>query len=94
MFKSKEEILKEPMGDEYYKGNHPYKIGINKAFKSFAERVEFYKDYKNNEEMLSRGKTKEIWKQYPNRGNIPYNAITLKNYNDWLFDYCFGDVIE
>ena len=84
MFKTKEELLKEPMGKEYHEGTHPYNIAINKAFKSFAERVEFYKKYTDDEESLF-DEQEEIWKKWKKTSRV---------YNYWLFDYCFGDVIE
>ena len=55
--------------------------------------VEFYKKYESNEELLSKEEP-DKWKLYLNKGNIPYNAVTLRDYNKWLFNYCFGDVVE
>ena len=59
--------------------------------------VEFYKRYKfrmENPENPNQGyyllKTEqpEAFKEYINIISVEY-----KNYNNWLFDYCFGDVI-
>jgi len=67
---------------------------INKGFDydSVKSAVEFYKKYSSNEELLSKERP-DIWKLYPYNDNVPYNAITLKEYNEWLFDYTFKDVI-
>jgi len=49
-FKTKEELIKENTGDGFWKGcidshDDAIKDGINKAFNSFKERIDLYKDY-------------------------------------------------
>jgi len=65
-------------------------------FKSFAERIEFYKKYANNPMLYIKDKQEnyKLVKQFV-IGNIfdEMKAIACGfDYNDWLFDYCFGDV--
>jgi len=79
-FKTKEELLSEQNGIK------SYGQGLDDAFKSFAERVEFYKKYKD----LYYTPSQKIWEKY-----IKYHTKHLEiGWKDWLFDYCFGDVIE
>ena len=80
-FKTKEELMKtyNPECDNEKIG---YDIGIYDAFKSFAERVEFYKKYKDWDWC------KELETQWKER-----KEKYIGKWNDWLFDYCFGDVI-
>lgn len=94
-FKTKEDlIIKDTSKDSLeFQYNYGYNLGISDAFKSFAERVEFYEKYSSNEEMLSKEEPK-TWSLYPNRDNTPYDAISLRDYNNWLFDHCFKDVIK
>ena len=59
---------------------------IDFIFKSFAERVEFYKKYEDEPERLKS--ESDAWKEW-------CKTLRIKEaFNDWLFDYCFGDVIE
>ena len=51
--------------------------------KDVKSAVKFYKKYRYNPHWLKM-KYPKVWE------NIPEKAI----YIDWLFDYCFGDVIE
>ena len=61
--------------------------------------VEFYKKYRHNiqkfydeEEDLSNRFLKET-KQEPLK-NLAFALLKKNSFDDWLFDYCFGDVIE
>jgi len=93
MFKTKEE-LKLTENDDPTKMYRLYNKGINDAFKSFAERVEFYKKWKDD--------MYEFWREYHSKLTLKEKkemAVVLEyrafdSYNDWLFDHCFGDVIE
>jgi len=84
MFKTKEELINKYTFPDF---NVPevvsYDAGIKDAFESFAERVEFYKKYKLNTGLI----TEELKNEFKSNGNG-------RKWNDWLFDYCFGDVIE
>jgi len=94
MFKTKEELNKKY---SYSDRNEHYVIEA--CFNSFAERVEFYKTYRRDEKKLLAMK-KDIWiiwndYLYEHSPITKYYGGTYKQmYNDWLLDYCFGDVIE
>ena len=91
-FKTKEELIADKynhgIGLAYQNGEES---GIIIAFKSFAERVKFYKKYRLTYDEDTSGMIflqndyKEIYEEY-RKANYDYNL--------WLFDYCFGDVIE
>jgi len=92
-FKTKEEFNKEhgysDSGENFI---------VNEIFNSFAERVEFYKKYriKHNDKDGFFGTELEqiipdIWEQFwKDRKGL----AKIDEWNDWLFNYCFGDVIE
>jgi len=104
MFKSKEELIKEDLrvmdecsdSDRDGSWNDGIEVGISDAFKSFAERVEFYKKYVHKPvsyvtDKQHNYKTIEqffIGDVYDKMKAVVYNF----NYNDSLFDYCFGDI--
>jgi len=60
--------------------------GVNYAFKSFAERIEFYLEYCSRNDNELDDIPDILYQQYSNS--------TIRHWNDWLFDYCFGEVIE
>ena len=108
-FKTKEELLK-PIDEFYDDQVGGFNSGISKAFQSFAERVELFKKYRYSPDMFANdfpdnewwNKNKNQFKRY-NRTDVParnfyeghYHLKNLVNgFNNWLFDYCFGDVIE
>jgi len=89
--------------------------GVDKAFQSFAERIELHQKYKNKPTTISGAELLE--KEHPEIWNIFTKYCVIRNenqnhkpekihatwtvsflpagfYNDWLFDYCFGDVIK
>ncbi len=79
MFKIKEELI-EKRGLPFYDG---YNKGVEETFKSFAERVEFYKRYRDNPHLF-RMKHNNLW------DSIKDEEV----FEHWLFNYCFKDVIE
>ena len=96
MFKTKEE-LKEEWTD---RDSHDDGVnnGIDVTFDSFAERVDFYKKYRDNKlDLLRRDHEDVYWKWYkyyhshPGHLKLDYMRRT-KLYLDWLFDFCFGDI--
>lgn len=107
MFKTKEELIdKHKAGIENFEINEIscsfdtlYNNGLNKgidiSFKSFAERVEFDKKYRNDVKQFLKDYPKYynnsqlLWNNFRNYSNTDewYN-----DFNDWLFDYCFGDI--
>ena len=67
-----------------------------------ASAVRFYEEYKYHEAML-RDKEKKAWDNWLASDEFKIykweleskNYLVAENwYKDWLFDYCFGDVIE
>ena len=79
MFKTKEELKEEHWNENRYPPNcTSYDEGVNDAFKSFAERVEFYKKYYNNRDKFCQ--------DYPDEWDIKIE------FDWWLFSYCFGDI--
>jgi len=99
-FKTKEELIKYYCKDG---GKHiDSHMMISEIFKSFKERIEFYKKYRDGPDNILRDEHPEVYKLYNEyreelKRRIMYNsvkAIDLHYFNNWLFDYCFGDVIE
>ena len=102
MFKSKEELKETRCGLT--------KVGIDDAFKSFAERKEFYEKYRDKPEYFTKILPRNEWwaknrDEYKKLNNtmIPASRFyeehltlqhLIKGFNNWLFEYCFGDVIE
>jgi len=64
--------------------NGGYQSGIADAFDSFKERIDFFSKYKLNSGNITPHFLQEAWNEYKG----------TNNWNNWLFDYCFGDVIE
>lgn len=76
--------------------------------KDIASAVRFYKYYKDNPNRLFSNEPADIiddfrkWAQerYPNMRTDDFNPMKAMRkyahdiYNDWLFDYCFLDIIE
>lgn len=95
-FKTKEELIHDSECGGF---GEDTRIGISWAFKSFAECVELYKRYKGERYKLMSDKLKLYEKYLASVGNKRYTDGTWvytndEVFNDWLFDYCFGEVIE
>jgi len=96
-FKTKEELIDEcgpKEGDE----DTTWDIGeygkecIKKAFKSFTERIEFYKKYEN----IPNGRDTTGIELFARDFPEIYEHTNFSEagwWNDWLLDYCFGDMI-
>lgn len=100
MFKTKVELIRENNEDSdfgYYHGC--FGAGVRSAFISFSERVEFYKEYKDEWEKLPND-VKFKWQRYSDEFIGGFWNDMMDSYqkrlifNRWLFDYCFEDVIE
>ena len=95
-FKTKEELIRGKVDTDDKVWKHGYSSGIDDSFFFFAERVEFYKKYKSKPDLYIKDKQeKHKWlKQFYLRDIFDKaKAIAYGfEYNDWLFDYCFGDV--
>ena len=95
MFKTKEELIKE-----IKQKNLSTKEGVSIVFKSFAERVEFYKKWAKfgAEPWRIRNEDEELydkWKAYDHKNNWTTGSngeYDVHYYHQWLFDYCFGDI--
>jgi hypothetical protein len=91
MFKSKEELKQKPLrGGNLSESRYQFNCGVDSAFKSFSERIEFYKTYRDNRFGLE--------KEHPEINKIATDYLWVIEkkegwcYNEWLFAYCFGDV--
>ena len=67
-------------------------MAVDECFNSFAERVESYKKYRYNyegfrEDYPKVGIDKKVISHY-------INYDFLLHWDEWLFDYCFGDIIN
>lgn len=72
---------------------------IRERIRSELENKEaFYNKYKDNEKLLCKEQT-EIWRDEwmctieGVNADVYTKEENIKNYNDWLLNYCFGDVI-
>jgi len=101
MFKTKKELIKEnempsenDIDNAYNNGLH---MGVAFAFESFVERINFYTFYKEASGRLQREKPND-YKKFLEHRSGKWHEIGIENWNKdyrkWLFDYCFGDVIE
>jgi len=105
-FKTKEELIKNikkilrGYGDKEaraYEGG--YSDGIDHSFKSFAERVEFYKKYRYEPQTLWDDESElyeKICIKIMGRLTTPisWGKTDREFYRELLFDYCFSDVID
>lgn len=100
-FKTKDELFDEKYGTVTYHNSdqltitqaESYNEGLEDAFKSFTERVEFYKKYK----VIPNGKDTTgvnlFRKDYPEiYAKADFSKLSW--WNNWLFDYCFKDLLE
>jgi len=103
-FKTKEELTKQ-IKEAWFKMLKEERAiptatyGLVLAFESFAERVEFYKKYRDNKYQFEKDYKKQFMVYYKSQMKIidenpdkGYSHLPLIEFNDWLFDYCFGDV--
>lgn len=91
-FKTKEELIKEAkIRDSDGRNLGLADLSIDIAFKSFAERVEFYKRYREGALLLDREKPKVFAKLIY---DLKSSQMSKEEYLDWLFDHCFKDVIK
>ena len=86
-FKTKEELIEI----EKHCLRQPRENATIRAFKSFAERVEFYKKYASRKALFQLEQNDAFKKCLEEISDEKFDVL---HYNGWLFDYCFGDVIE
>lgn len=104
-FKSKKDLMNEKYGIQINTNNwEQEKViesdgfikGLDYAFKSFKERLDFYESYKDNAMVqLSRDHPEAIQnlvKSKPEHFGVDNIILTDKRWNEWLFQYCFGDI--
>ena len=91
-FKTKENL---------YPNGHPvaYCYGIDDAFESFKERVEFYKKYEMNvlrfvEDYPEFREKLDIYIIEGAPCDVTWHMSASEGFKSWLFDYCFGDCID
>lgn len=82
MFKTKEELIKEFVTDSMER-DHGYEQGIKDAFKSIAERIDFYRKYRH--QMV------DFREKYPQL-YFEYEKSKISFFDDWLFNFCFDGV--
>ena len=92
-FKTKEELNKK----HSYPENTTHYV-VEDCFDSFKERIEFFKKYRNqSNDFDDNFELQDLWNKHckirqKEAGiNLPLSMLA---FNDWLFDYCFGDVIQ
>jgi hypothetical protein len=101
-FKTKDD-LKLISYDTYSQGmNTQFNNGIETAFTSFAERVDFYKKYGIGEvadpwNTLRREETELflLFCDYIHKkhGELTYSSeVWVNHYREWLYYVCFGDI--
>jgi len=77
------------MLQKLYSGKEIHYVAFKQ--KDVKSAVEFYKKYRNAPNKLKIIE-QEIWEKFYNSAHLGVDWVDY--YNDWLFDYCFGDVIE
>ena len=99
-FKSKEELLRNKEKNANSRDascfSDSYSNGIEDAFMTFKQRINFYNKYKNcSFVQLGRDQPEalESLKNYleDKFGNEDY-LPSYEQWNTWLFQYCFGDI--
>jgi len=100
-FKSKAELIEECSIERGCELDDT-RICINRAFKSFSERIEFYKRYQMSINLLVdehkdvsikwfSSKEYKLYEKFQESSQDTTNDCFLI-YRDWLFTYCFGDI--
>jgi hypothetical protein len=94
-FKTKKELEDKrfpmlPTNDEEWDHYETYGQGLDDAFKSFAERLEFYRKFSGFLDDDLTQEEKKIKKELVNKWFPDEFKI---EYDDWLFHYCFDGVI-
>jgi len=90
-FKTKEELMKNDGIFRTYYG------GINDAFKSFAEPIDFFRKYQGRPLKLWR-ETNILQKEENCHSLVEVEekfciGSSCINFDSWLFDYCFKHVM-
>ena len=87
----------EPLrGKKLYSSGNGYEFYLHKDVKS---AVEFYKKYRDDGAWKLEKEQPKIYNKWvEDFGEIDEEDIwdfdDFEGYNNWLFDYCFGDVTE
>ena len=102
-FKTKKEFENSIIWSEYGTNDHStgYDEAISDVFKSFTERVAFYKKYRSHGEVYDGWnrfkkhfpKEYESFPKYCKKQNVRVGTeVGEVLWNAWLFDFCFGDI--
>lgn len=76
-----------------------YFMGYEGAMEDIISAIDFYKRYRNERDKLRREEPSVFDKWLYSDEHMNYIDESDKReiniiYNDWILDYCFGDVIE
>ena len=99
-FKTKDDIIKStqsnisPFRERHF--NNGVKEGVDESFKSFDERIRFYKSHCIEETCSVYYGFKQLERMKENEPELfeLWKKQESKTWNEWLFDYCFGDMIK
>lgn len=89
MFKTKEEVASNSTKE--------FAAGVEYTFKSFVERIKFYKKYHNDYKQFLKDFPyieKKSYYLWLNHHNFDNESEHHNEFNCWLFNYCFSDVLE
>ena len=100
-FKTKEDLLRNKEKNANSRDascfSDSYSNGIEDAFMTFKERIEFYNRYRSKQYSFNddypdsyRIYTHEWWKI--KKAIFPNKLENDEIFNVWLFQYCFGDI--
>ena len=95
-FKTKEALIEEfknMFGEHYNKLTHT--DGIRNAFKSFAERINFYDKYYSDYDRFIDDYPDVAKDNFEDLDKPEFDRLyNIKDFNQWLSGYCFGDVTD
>lgn len=91
-FKTREHLHKNIHSKKFPENTLSYDLGIDNAFDSFKERLEFYKRYEDKWDLLMKEESLiyDMWREIV----LSVEIHVMPKYNDWLFNYCFGDILK
>jgi len=88
-FRTKEELKQDKkINYGYY---DLYTEALDLAFKSFKERIDFFKKFHDSPFHLQE-KHPKTYEKFENQITLGINGLQGKGYREWFFDYCFGDI--
>ena len=91
-FKTKEELLDG--AKEEMLGTDIFEQGLDTAFESFAERINFYDKYRNRIQAFHDIYGGQLNEKDLNEISNCLEFECYEDFNKWLFNKCFGDIIK